>query len=319
MTDRIDLKVGFACNNLCKFCVQGDKREKLPVRPATELRRLLAEGRRSGASGVVFTGGEPSLHPEALGLVREARRLGYEDIQIQTNGRTFCYAKLVQSLISAGVNEFGPSLHGSRPEIHDFLTGAPGSFVQTVAGMRNVKKLGARLITNSVVTKANYRDLPDLARLLVSIGVDQFQFAFMHMTGRAGQNKEWLTARKSLIEPWVKKGIDVGVQAGRRAMTEAIPYCFMTGYEDHVAERIIPATKIFDAEVVIEDYTRTRRTEGKDKGPRCPECRHFKACEGPWREYPQMFGWDEFVPVPTESPEGGRHRARGKPPRTGRH
>ena len=304
LTERIDLKVGFACNNLCQFCVQGDKRKKLPAKPAPELRQALAAGRRSGATGVVFTGGEPSLHADLRGLVRHARSLGYEDVQIQTNGRTLCYPKLVKDLIKAGVNEFGPALHGSRPELHDFLTGAPGSFVQTVAGMRNVKKLGARLITYSVITKVNYRDLPDLARLLVSLGVDQFQFAFMHMTGRAGQNKEWLTARKTIIEPWVKKALDVGIKAGRRVMTEAIPYCFMSGYEDNVAERIIPDTKIFDADIVIEDYTKTRRNEGKAKGPRCPECAHFQACEGPWREYAEMFGWDEFVPVPKKRPKG---------------
>jgi len=297
MTERIDLKVGFACNNLCKFCVQGDKRDRLPAKPLAELRQALAEGRRSGASGVVFTGGEPALHPGLLGLVRRARELGYQDIQIQTNGRSFCYEKLVRKLIAAGVNEFGPSLHGSRPAIHDFLTGAPGSFLQTAAGMRNIKRLGARLITNTVITKANYRDLPDLARLLVSLGVDQFQFAFMHVTGRAAEHRAWLTARKTLIEPWVKAGLDVGLAAGRRVMTEAIPYCFMSGYEACVAERIIPATKIFDAETVIEDYTSARRNQGKAKGPRCPECAHFQACEGPWREYPEMFGWDEFVPV----------------------
>ncbi|MCX5797309.1 MAG: radical SAM protein [Elusimicrobia bacterium] len=297
MTERIDLKVGFACNNLCRFCVQGDKREKLPAKSGAELRRALAEGRRSGATGVVFTGGEPSLHKGLIEAVRHARGLGYEDVQIQTNGRTLCYAGLVKKLVAAGVSEFGPALHGSRPELHDFLTGVPGSFLQTAAGMRNVKKAGARLITNTVVTKVNYRDLPEVARLLVSLGVEQFQFAFMHMTGRAGQNKEWLTARKTLIEPWVKKGLDVGIAAGRRVMTEAIPYCFMSGYEDHVAERIIPATKIFDADTIIEDYTKTRRTEGKTKGPRCPECAHFQACEGPWREYPDLFGWDEFHPV----------------------
>jgi MoaA/NifB/PqqE/SkfB family radical SAM enzyme len=297
LTERIDLKVGFACNNLCRFCVQGDKRERLPAKPSRELRRALAEGRRSGATGVVFTGGEPSLHRGLLDAVRAARGLGYQDIQIQTNGRTLCYAGLAKDLAAAGVNEFGPSLHGSRPELHDFLTGAPGSFMQTVAGMRNVKKLKARLITNTVVTKVNYRDLPDLARLLVRLGVDQFQFAFMHMTGRAGQNKEWLTARQSLIEPWVKKGLDVGLRAGRRVMTEAIPYCFMSGYEDYVAERIIPSTKIFDAETVIEDYAKVRRSEGKAKGPRCPACAYFQVCEGSWREYPEMFGWDEFIPV----------------------
>jgi MoaA/NifB/PqqE/SkfB family radical SAM enzyme len=306
LTQRIDLKVGFACNNLCRFCVQGDKREKLPAKPARELRRALAEGRRSGATGVVFTGGEPTLHVDLRGLVRHARELGYKDIQIQTNGRTLCYPGLVKELVKAGVSEFSPALHGSRPELHDFLTGAPGSFLQTVAGMRNVKKIKASLITNTVITKVNYRDLPDLARLFVSLGVDQFQFAFMHMTGRAGQSKEWLTARKTIIEPWVKKALDVGLRAGRRVMTEAIPYCFMSGYEDYVAERIIPATKIFDADLVIEDYTKTRRTEGKVKGPRCPHCAYFQLCEGPWREYPDLFGWDEFIPVRRKNTMGER-------------
>ena len=80
-------------------------------------------------------------------------------------------------------------------------------------------------------------------------------------------------------------------------MTEAIPYCLMSGYEDYVAERIIPDTIIFDAEGVIEDYTLTRCTEGKSKGPDCSRCFYFKLCEGPWKEYPEMFGWDEFKPI----------------------
>ncbi|MBI5622575.1 MAG: radical SAM protein [Elusimicrobia bacterium] len=294
---RIDLKVGFQCNNLCKFCVQGDKRERLPAKALDELLRSLSDGRASGADGVVFTGGEPTLHPGILALVRKAKALGYRNIQLQSNGRSFCYPGTVAKLMAAGANEFGPSLHGSRAEIHDFLTGAKGSFLQTVAGMKNVKKAGARLITNSVVTKCNYRDLPDLAKLLVSLGVDQYQFAFMHVTGRAAQNREWLTARKTIIEPWVKKGLDVGIKTGRIVMTEAIPYCFMSGYEDYVAEKVIPRTKIYDADAVIEDFTQTRRNEGKTKGPKCPECRWFSACEGPWREYPEMFGWDEFIPV----------------------
>ena len=293
MSERIDLKVGFRCNNYCHFCVQGDKRGKLPAKAEEELIRSLEEGRSGGAAGVVITGGEPTLHKRIVEIARKARDLGYTLIQVQSNGRTFCYEDFCKRLIDAGVNEFGPSLHGSTPRIHDYLTGAPGSFVQTVSGIRILKRLKQRVITNSVITKANYTDLPDLARLLVAQGVDQFQFAFMHMSGRAGENKDWLTARKSLIEPYVKRALDVGVKAGRAVMTEAIPYCFMSGYEKHVAERIIPQTRIYDAECVIPDYTRTRKV----RGPRCPECDWHASCEGPWREYPELFGWDEFVPV----------------------
>lgn len=297
MSDRVDLKVGFRCNNFCRFCVQGDKRERLPSKETAELIRSLEEGRAGGATGVVITGGEPTLHKSIVEIARRARALGYATIQVQSNGRTFCYEDFCRKLIAAGVNEFGPSLHGSTSAIHDYLTGAPGAFMQTVAGIRLLKKLGQRVITNSVITKVNYRDLPDLARLLVALGADQFQFAFMHMSGRAGENKTWLAARKTLIEPYVKRALDVGIKAGRTVMTEAIPYCRMGGYEAYVAERIIPRTRIYDADCVIPDYTKTRVDEGKARGPRCPECAWHDACEGPWREYPELFGWDEFVPA----------------------
>ena len=45
----------------------------------------------------------------------------------------------IASLIAAGATEFSPSLHGSTAAIHDELTQAPGSFDQTVAGLKNLK------------------------------------------------------------------------------------------------------------------------------------------------------------------------------------
>jgi hypothetical protein len=35
----------------------------------------------------------------------------------------------------------------------------------------------------------------------------------------------------------------------------------------------------------------------------CPECDWHASCEGPWREYPELFGWDEFVPVKKAKPK----------------
>jgi hypothetical protein len=200
-------------------------------------------------------------------------------------------------VIEAGATEFAPALHGHTAELHDWLTGARGAFDQTSAGIRNVKKRGLPVLTNTVVTRSNFRHLPELARVLVSLGVDQFQFAFVHPVGSAGTNFDAVVPRMTMIEPYVKAGLAVGIRAGRRVMTEAIPYCFMSGFERYVAERIMPRTKIFDAGMVIDDYNKFRLTEGKAKGPRCPECIHDPYCEGPWREYPEKYGWDEFRPV----------------------
>lgn len=298
---RVDLKIGFNCNNHCTFCVQGDKRSRFSPKPMNELEAKLKEGRSKGAEQVVFTGGEPSVHKSFLPAIRLARNMGYESIQIQTNGRMFCYPDFCEKTVEAGATEFSPSLHGSTAKLHEFLTGAEGSYLQTVTAIRNLKKLGVMVLTNTVITRANYRDLPVLARLFVRLGVDQFQFAFVHIAGTALKNQEWLVPRKSLAEPWIKKGLDIGLVAGRTVMTEAIPYCLMSGYEDYVAEKIIPETVIYDAEGTIESYSKYRHDEGKVKGEACRECARFDSCEGPWKEYPELFGWDEFVPIKKEA------------------
>lgn len=295
-TRRVDLKVGFSCNNRCVFCVQGDKRARHAPRPAEELRRILREESRS-ADGVVFTGGEPTVRKDLPELVAYARELGYRTIQIQTNGRMFAHRAYVRRLVEAGANEFSPALHGHVPALHDFLTSAPGAFAQTVAGIAALKALGQFVLTNTVVTRSSYRHLPDIARLLVSLGVDQLQLAFVHPVGTAGDRFASVVPRMELAAPYLMAALRIGIDAGKRAFTEAVPYCILPGYEGCVVERYIPRTAVYDAETTIADYTRYRLDEGKKKGPDCPACVHFAECEGPWREYPDRLGWAEFRPV----------------------
>ena len=294
---RIDIKITFRCNNLCSFCAQGHKRDlyrdRTPKMVAKELKKAYADGVR----GVVFTGGEPSLHPAILEFAACAKKTGFTSIQLQTNGRTMAIPGFCKELLRAGVTELGPSLHGAKAATHDALTGSAGSFTQSVTGIANAVKTGLPVITNTVITSANYRELPALAALLIKLGVRQYQFAFIHIVGTAAENKKRLVPRKTAVMPYVRKGLAYGLKLGIPCYTEAIPFCLMKGYEACVAESIIPAGPVVDADRFIKDYGAYRRAEGKVRGPRCPECGYFDICEGPWREYPELYGWSEFVPV----------------------
>lgn len=294
---RLDIKIGFACNNRCDFCAQGDKRRVLGRRPLEEIVRDLETVMAKGVEGVVFTGGEPALHPELVRAVSAANRLGFKSIQIQTNGRMFAYAGFCEALRDAGANEFSPSLHGSRPEIHDGLTHAPGAWKQVVTGIRNLKRQGLFVLTNSVMTKQNFRDMPDLARLLVSLGVDQFQLAFVHIVGTAAKNPERIVPRKSEAVPYMLEGMRIGKAAGILCYTEAVPYCLLSGFEDCAAERVMPDGPVVDLDVRLESWEEYRTRNGKAKRPECGACRYDSVCEGPWREYPELYGWEEFAPI----------------------
>jgi len=295
MVNRVDFKTGFKCNNRCVFCVQGDKRNTVGNYNKEELFKKLTDARQNSDS-IVFTGGETTIHPSFLDLVREAKRLGFVHIQVQTNGRMFARKEFVRDVVAAGANEFNPSLHGHTAEIHDQLTDAPGSFNQVLLGIKTLKTMGQRVITNSVITKSNFSFLPELAQLLAALKVDQMQFAFVHILGTAAEQYQQVVPKKSEVAPFVHKAIDIAKSNKIPVFTEAIPFCFMQGYEEAVVEAQIPITKIFD-EQIIENYTEYRWNEGKVKGPPCQTCAKNADCEGPWKEYPELFGWDEFKPV----------------------
>lgn len=291
---KADIKVGYSCNNNCKFCVQGDKKKIYPDKTTEEIKKILKQAKKT-CQTAVFTGGEPTIRPDLLELASYAKSLGFKRIQAQSNGRMFAYKKFCQEAVNAGVNEFALALHGHIPELHNYLTSSE-SFSQIVQGIKNLKDLNQTIITNTVVTRSNYRHLPEIARLLTSLKVDQFQFAFVHPLGTAKDNFYSVVPRMSMIMPYIKAGLDIGINAEINVMTEGIPYCLMEGYENYIAERIIPATDIYELGTKV-DFEKVRPVIAKAKGKNCKECKLFDFCEGPWREYPEKFGFEEFVPI----------------------
>lgn len=291
---RIDLKVGYRCNNNCRFCVIANKRTA-GDRTKEEIFHDLEEAKYSGAKEVVLTGGEFTIRKDALEIVSYAKELGYKGIQLQTNGRMLAYKNFLEKLAGYDI-EFTPAIHGHNAEVHDFLTRSEGSFRQTLKGLHNLKELGIPIRTNSVITKPNYRHLPQLAQMLIDIGVEQFQLAFPHPVGNAWNYFDSVVPLKSLIKQFLHKSLELAEASGVKVMVEAYPYCFMVGYERYCSELYIPDIDIIEFNT-ITDFTKYRKGNGKAKSEKCVSCRYALVCEGPWREYVEKRGWDEFTPI----------------------
>jgi len=245
----------------------------------------------------VLTGGEPTLHRKILPIVRAAAALGFDPIQIQTNGRMLAYRHVLDALVQAGANEFSPSLHGSTAALHDSLTRAEGSFEETVSGIRNAIAMELVVITNSVIVRDNVDDLPALVALLASLGVRQQQLAFVHPVGTAQELFETVVPRLADVANAIVRANEVARAHDVRLVTEAIPLCFLRGNESLAVEAAIPDTTVVDLDGAIASYSTWRTVEGKAHGPPCERCSMRDRCEGPWREYPAAFGWSEFEPI----------------------
>lgn len=294
-TYKLDLKLGFRCNNKCVFCVQGDKRDHVSDLTTAEAIDRLRTGRER-CDGLLLTGGEISIREDVPEIIAAAKALGYTTIQVQTNGRRLAYRSYAQALVDAGATEFNPSLHGHVAALHDGLVGAKGAFVQCVAGIKNVVELGQRVLTQTVITRQNVTYLPQIARLLVSLKVHQVQFAFVHALGTAAETWDDTVPRYRDVQKYLPLALDLVRAARIQTITEAVPFCFLRGREWAAIEPRLPDTTVYDGDIEIGDYDRYRNEAGKAHGPPCQVCTWKEVCEGPWREYPERYGWDEFQP-----------------------
>lgn len=292
----IDLKVGFKCNNDCRFCVVKDKR-RFGDKKTAKIKTELEDGFKAGFLRVCFTGGEVTIREDIFEIVSFAKKIGYAEIMIQSNGRNFSSLSFTKKMVKVGANQFAVSVHGHNDDLHDCLTQRRGSFKELVQGIRNLKKVNQSVVTNTVISKLNYTFLPDIAQLLIGLGVSQYQLAFIHLNGGALENSDELVPWMSSTLPFLYKALDYGIQQGIFVETEAYPYCLMRGYEFYIAERYIPAR------TVVKEYGRSyefdciRKEQAKIKFSQCNSCDFNTQCEGTWREYPEKFGNEEFKPI----------------------
>jgi MoaA/NifB/PqqE/SkfB family radical SAM enzyme len=149
------------CNNSCVFCEYLDKRAK-KEKTFEEIKKEIDWIKNKREKTLVLSG-EPTIMQNLFEILEYARSVGFKSVQIRTNGRMFYYPEFAEK-VARLVDSFDISLFSHRPEIHDKITRVPGSFEQTVQGIRNLKRLGKHV------------------RVLAGLGVNWIQFRLFDMT-----------------------------------------------------------------------------------------------------------------------------------------
>jgi pyruvate-formate lyase-activating enzyme len=162
---RATLRLGFRCNQRCRFCWQG---RDWPDAPAARWRQDVDRLASQGIEYLTITGGEPTLYrylPELIALAT-SRSLC---VHLQTNAIRLADPAYLARLVDAGLRSLLVSLHSHDPAISDRMTGAPGSHEPTVVGTRAAVEAGLEVQINVVVERANLASLPLHAAFLVDL------------------------------------------------------------------------------------------------------------------------------------------------------
>lgn len=148
------------CNLACPFCFRTSS-QPLDTEQAAMMLRALATG---SARAIVFAGGDPSLRRDLADLVAESLALGLA-VQVQTNGQ-----HISRSFLGAlcGCEYVGLSLDGPDAATHDGFRNRPGNFRQVLRLLGQLEDIGIPVSVRTVVTRANHRAVPEIARLVIS-------------------------------------------------------------------------------------------------------------------------------------------------------
>lgn len=323
LTKRSRLFTGYACNIRCKFCFYKDMKHK-DIRHL--ILRQLDEGKRFGLLDWDISGGEPPILPYWFEILELMKEMGFRNIACITNGYKFADPDFLKRSKFAGLNELLFSLHGPRRHIHDGMTGVNGSYDHLMRAISNARYYGMKIRINVVVTKDNYKHLPEMAQMMAMVKPVAFNFLPYRIENAAPKDEN--VVRYSQIAPYIKEAIDILDDKCKIAIRYA-PFCLFEGYEKYVAGYL---QRVFD-EYEWNEYT-IRKFDGvrfgrdfkslnceKNKWELeknalygsikhvanhalpCLQCKYLKVCDGIWFSYAKVWGVDEFKPIKGEKTE----------------
>ncbi|MBU1137295.1 radical SAM protein [Patescibacteria group bacterium] len=295
------LLTGFSCNNNCVFC--SNVADRNFNSPTQELFDKIKKGYQDGFRTIEFIGGEVPIRPDFLELVSFAKKTGFEDIHLTSNGRLFSYPEFIQKVKKAGLKVIVVSLYGHNKRLHESATRTPGSFEQTIQGIKNIlAEKEIELIINTVVSKINYQHLAQTGEFLSNLGVKEWHLLELLPDGRAIDNYDIFAVPYQELSPYLKKlGRLAGDKIGRIDFFD-FPFCLfgkkMIGNKN--INFFTPQKRYEDIEMQAQDESfRIKKIKQKNKvifqdkyksKPLfCQKCFYAEQCGGLAKPYYQKY------------------------------
>ncbi len=231
------VRLTYDCNDRCIFCLDSRAHDG-ELRDPEEVKRQILDGRKAGATRLILSGGEPTIHPRFVDFVRLGRLAGYPRIQTVTNGRLFAYRDFLTKALDAGLTEITFSIHGPNAKIHDALVGVAGAFAQEVAGLEHALADGRPIVNIDVcVNRGNVKQLPALIETFVAKGVREYDLLHVIPFGRAyTDGKEVLFYDLAEMQPHLQAAFAWARKPDMHVWLNRFPPAHCEGFEDLIQD-----------------------------------------------------------------------------------
>ncbi len=195
LLEELDLQLTSRCNLSCGFCSvdanNPDARGRLPL---ARLRMLLDEAVTLGVRELHLTGGEPTLSPYLLDVVRHATSLGVRT-RLITNGTLLDRAHL-EELWAAGLRSVMVSID-ALASTHDRMRGQPGTWRKAMSTVSHAVDLGFSTRISAVAFHNNLHEIPQLMVVAAQREVHIFSIFLGSPLGRGLAWKDQVLGRRA--------------------------------------------------------------------------------------------------------------------------
>jgi len=279
----VELGVGLACNNCCIMCTNIMPPPKGSWNRSTrEIEEMVRKFNKDDYQ-VTITGGEPTIRFDFFHILKYIKtEMPNSRILLLSNGRMFYYPEFTKKFVDTGCDAVAIPLHAQNKELHDRITRAPGSFKQTLQGIKNLleHKDKVDVEIRVVIHKLNYRNLPAIAEFISTElrGIRKVVLFPIDIIGNANLNRKKLIVKITDVKPSLERALAVLEKNNTEFNLYHVPFCIIDKkYWKSVAGRTVEK----------------RRVTFKS----CDGCVMKKKCPGIWETYAFRVGTEEFKPV----------------------
>ena len=186
------------CNLSCAHCYINKKQHganTLDVETIKDWLNLFSK--KAGQTNLILLGGEPTLHPDLPRAVREANRLGFKSITIDTNGYLFHH--ILDKITPDDIDFLSFSLDGATRETNDAIRGK-GSYDAVMKGLQ--RALARRFACSMIYTVSdmNIHELELMPDLVKGLGIKRFFIQVIGLRGKSSTSDGNLQVSK---ETWL--------------------------------------------------------------------------------------------------------------------
>lgn len=302
------------CDLVCPICFANANVSGYVYEPSYEevvdmLKSFRSEQPVAGRM-VQFSGGEPTLHPRFLDIVRAARKLGFSHIQIASNGINLGDPKFAEECGKAGLHTIYLQFDGLSDEIYTKTRGKPlwamkeraiesirrsGMklvFVPTIVKGFNDQEVGKilnyALANMDVVSGISYQPVVFTGRISYKerearrFTLPDLAWAVENQTGLAKARRDWYPT--GVITPFTR--FVAAVRGEETIHLTCHPHCSLATYLFVSAdgEEVVPAPEFLDVEGMFLDLEKFSHSVPKSRFVSFARVRAFNSIKKHFRE-----------------------------------